>query len=188
MLAAFRKWYAALRWEIKLANPNILSIRVQDENGDRDSTPIPFSMVTTQTLAQVIAAAQAYVSLYDAVTAGVIKSVKVLLDIPLPSGIGTAAVADSYVQSKLGLSFVASGTTKPYTIEIPAIRRELLQANGQPELGTGLAITLLSDAIVAGSGAMLPTNDFGLDLTALDYAKHSFRKRVGAVARTKVSG
>lgn len=105
--------------------PVRLSATIKDSSGIDASTAFFAQADDTQTLAALDTEVAAWVTALDNCTDGVITEARATLFPALPGGIKASAVTDSAGGSdaeKIGLlGFAVSGTTKRYSVAIPAI-------------------------------------------------------------------
>jgi len=170
-----------------MPSPTKFSYTIRDESGDKATSLLYVAYdAATETVAALLGAAAAFGGLIDAVTGGVITEFNVTIPaLPDPAWKDNPD-ADSDVQKTLLENFTAADTLYPQEFIVPALKGSLVDVNGHPILTSGGAIDAMNDAIVAGSGAVFPNNQFLLDLTALRDAAVTFRKRKDSRKLSKV--
>lgn len=171
-----------------MPTPTIFSYSIKDENGTPATADLYVAYdAATETVAALLGAAAAYGGLIDAVTAGKITEFNVKINaLPDPAW-KSAAIADSDSEKTLLENFNVVDSIYPQEFTVPAFRGTLQNPDGSPILTAGGAIALLNAAIVGGSGAVFPQNQFLLDLVSLRDAAVTFRKRKGSRLSTKVT-
>ena len=102
----------------------VVSATVVDSWGTEASAPAYALVDPTQTVAEAIAEAKAYVTALDGVTDGRITKMHIQFVPNLPTGLKTAAVATGAKVEQTGvINFSAAGTSKRYGYAIPACPR-----------------------------------------------------------------
>src|SRR5690349_21281498 len=151
-----------------MPSPTIFSYTLQDESGDKAVTDLYVAYdAATETVASLLGAAAAYGGLIDAVSGSKIVEFNVHINaLPDPAW-KSAAIADTDNEKTLHENFTVADSIYPWALDVPGVRGTLIDAAGHPILTAGGAIDSLNDAIVAGSGAVFPNNEFLLDITAL---------------------
>jgi hypothetical protein len=162
-----------------MAQNIVVSATIVDKWGTEKSVAAYAAAATTATIAQVLADAQAYYTALDAVTDGYIKRVKLSLEPVVGTGgitgLKTGAVATGATVEQTGLlNFSASGTTKRWGLDIPAVSDSVMTSD-RLTLTAGAIPTLVTLLKSVGT-ALTWCNDHSQDIVALIDALVSFRK------------
>lgn len=155
----------------------IVSISVEDADGDRASIPIYGVFEdSTVTLSQLLAWASARVSQTDAVTDGRITAMSVQLYPALPTVKGSA-VAGSDVERGALFTFALNGlaSNKSQSIEVPAFKTAYYVGDGVDNAATDVANWLAGILPPFGTVAVT-SEEFYAQLTSLRRSRKSFRK------------
>lgn len=157
---------------------NIISFSVEDSDGD--VTSVPVYVPENLTLTDYTEYAQDIAPKLDAVSGGVIRGITLQLNIPLPGGL--ANTPDAGIENQRGANFSFNTPTRySHTVRIPAVKDALF--SGKSVNTSDVDVTALTDALIntfnapTDAGAVIPSNPYGDDLTALRSAVKSFRKR-----------
>jgi len=118
--------------------PVRISATVVDEWGIEASAPFYGQANDASTIAAMETELSAFLTALDATTDGYIKSARLTLFPSLPTGIKTAAAAGSRVEQTGLLGFSASGTSKRYTADIPALSNGATVMSGDRIVLTGV--------------------------------------------------
>jgi hypothetical protein len=170
-----------------MPSPTIFSYSIKDESGNPGTADLYVAYdASTETVSSILGAAAAFGGLIDAVTGGKITEFNIKIPAAPDPSWKSAAIADSEIQFTLLENFNCADTLYPQDFTVPALRPTLVDANDHPILTAGGAIALLNAAIIAGSGAVFPNNQFLLDITSLRDAAVTFRKRKDALKKSRV--
>lgn len=156
--------------------PVVISATIVDKDGIEASAPAYAQADDTKTLAALVTEANAYWTALDAVTDGFIRKVRIELVPPLPGGLKGAAVATGApVEKNALLGFSASGTTKRYSLDIPAVS-DSVESGNRLTLGSGALPTLI--AILTTVGTVLKwCNDHNQQIANFVDALIAYRKK-----------
>ena len=125
--------------------PVVVSYTVEDEWGIKASSAAYALADPTKTITQLEAEVSAYIAAVDGVTDGVITENRVSIQPALPGGIKTAAKSGSRVEQTGLLGFRASGTSKRYSLDVPALSNTSTVLSGDRiQLSAGVVTTLLA--------------------------------------------
>lgn len=160
----------------------LASFQLQDAVGVKASFDQPFKYDdAVTTLANLISWIQGLGVKLDLITEAQITKIRLTLTIPLPTGIKTAAVANSDDEESGLFSMDASGTAYSFGVDVPAFQQSKF---------TGNKINL-SDTDVAAFTTYLETLTTGIQgtdrykngLTAVASGNKTFRKHRKALRR-----
>lgn len=156
-----------------------ITITAQDDE-DQKST-MHFFLPATVTLAQATSAAQALVTLVDAITSGVIISVSMAFGVALPGGIKVTPTLPSKVENGARFAFRTAGGYIS-SVRISTFDQALIGANSSDvdveDADVAAFVNALEDGTGLGGG--LPCDYRGDDITALIAAsKQSRSERTG---------
>ena len=168
----------------------VVSATVVDSWGTEASAPAYALVDPTQTVAEAIAEAQAYVKALDAVTDGRITKMHVQFVPSLPTGLKAAALATGAKVEQTGLiNFSAAGTSKRYGLAIPAVADSQLTGDridagvfGTASTGMDAFLALLTGVATAIAWA----NEHSQQIIAVRDAIVSFRKKRRQLGRSSL--
>ena len=168
----------------------VVSATVVDSWGTEASAPAYALVDPTQTVAEAIAEAQAYVKALDAVTDGKITKMHVQFVPTLPTGLKAAALATGAKVEQTGLiNFSATGTSKRYGLAIPAVSDAQLTGDridatvfGTASTGMDAFLLLLTSVATAIAWA----NAHSQQIIAVRDAIVSFRKKRRQLGRSSL--
>lgn len=152
-----------------------LSARVLDDLGVEQAVTMYVEADDAQTLAQLTAAWQNWVTLLDGVTAGQITTGKVSIGPDLPGGLKGAPVAGSRVEAGAVLNWTHAGANKRAGFFIPALKAAAIA--GGKVLLTQTDVAALLAAVLAPIAGGTYANETFQALTAFRDAFLAFRKR-----------
>lgn len=155
-----------------MANVHLLSVRVLDEDGTVGNVNV--FLPATNTLAEVQAFADAFISDLDAITAAKIDAATVALALTLPGALKANAIAGHPIQWGSNWSFDAANTPYRWTMHVPAVDHGIVVGDSIDT--TPVFVQDFLNTMITGVAAAAPTDRGGLDLTALLGAVVSFRK------------
>ena len=101
--------------------PVRVSTTVVDEWGIEASSAYYALADPTQTIAGLVTEVQAFATAFDGTTLGYLKNIRATILPALPTGVKTAAASGSRVEQTGILGFIASGSSKRASFNIPAI-------------------------------------------------------------------
>jgi len=168
----------------------VVSATVVDSWGTEASAPAYALADSTQTIAEAIAEAQAYVKALDAVTDGYIRKMHVQFVPALPTGLKTGAVATGAKVEQTGVvNFSCTGTSKRYGYAIPAVSDGVLTADridatvfGSANAGMDALLLILTSVATAFAWA----NEHSQEIAAVRDAIVSFRKKRRQLGRSSL--
>lgn len=163
---------------------SLISAQVVDGDGEVTSTEQPFFFDTaTATFAQVVTWIQGWGAALDLITDGKITKLRVSITIPLPSGIKTAAVANSD-NEKTGLfTMNANGTTNAYGDDVPAFPAAKFTGNQINLADAQVAAYVTYITTPTATTLITPTDRYGNQLLSVKRGRKTFRKHRRALAR-----
>ena len=157
----------------------VVSATVVDSWGTEASAPAYALVDPTQTVAEAIAEAQAYVKALDAVTDGRVTKMHMQFVPALPTGLKALAVATGAKVEQTGmLSFNSTGDTHKWSTAIPALSNSpTVVSGGKIVLTAGSPAQVLA-ALLAGGGtaALAWTNATSQAIASFASALISFRR------------
>jgi len=156
-----------------------ISARIRDAWGTETSTLIYGEMDDTEDLTSVEALAQTVIGALDGCTDGVITEAHITLPI-VPTGVKATAGTGARVEQTGLLGFSATGTTKKYSLAIPAVSNAGTVLNvDRIVLSVGSPMNVLTTYLLnpAGNMTFRGDNEKGQALTDLVDAELGFRKR-----------
>lgn len=162
-------------WRYHLATVNTLvSIHVVDELGVKATMPIWLSGADTQTLAQLVTAAQSIATDTDAIIGGQIIKVTAAVSVPVPSGAKALPAAGSRVEQTALFNFSQTGSPYKYGVDVPSVKDAALTGGRVNLANTDVLawITLITGAI----GAFTPESTAFRAIVGLVDALLTFRK------------
>ncbi len=168
----------------------VVSATIVDGWGTEASAPAYALVDPTQTVAEALAEAQAYVQALDAVTDGRITKMHMQFVPGLPTGLKTAAVATGAKVEQTGIvNFRATGTSKRYGYAIPAVSDGVLTADridatvfGTANAGIDALLLLLTSVATA----LAWCNEHSQQIAAVRDAIVSFRKKRRQLGRSSL--
>jgi len=158
-----------------VADPSIMSFQFQDDGKVPASNDyfIAFDG-SILTLDAAIANVQATALLVDAMSDAKMTGIRLVIVVPLPSGLKGSAVADSSVEKTGLFNFSLDGSKYSDSIDIPAIANSLV-TNKRINLTAG-AYTAWRDRVLDDTSGLHVISKFNHDLAAVIDAAVTFRK------------
>lgn len=150
-----------------------LSFQILDGLGVVASTPQYFDIDDTKTLAQIITAAQDYITTMDAMTDGQILGVSLDAGVTLPT-VKSAPVAGAEVERGGLFNWGQANVKYRFGLLFPALSQSLI-VNGKIDLGSAPVLALISNVTAIG-GALDYISTGGNLLLGLTDALITFRK------------
>jgi hypothetical protein len=158
-----------------MANINsLVSLHIVDELGVKSTMPIWLVGADTQTLAQLVTAAQNIATDTDAIIGGQVFKITGAVSVPLPSGIKSTPAANSRVEQTGLFNFSQSGSPYKYGVDVPSIKDSVL-AGGRINLAD-TAVTTWVGLLTAAIGAFTPESTALRAIVGLVDALLTFRK------------
>lgn len=159
----------------------LASAQIVDADGEVTSHEQPFKFDNTvATIANLISWVQGWAVSLDAVTDGQITKLRLALLIPLPSGLKTAAAANSD-NEKTGLfTMNVTGSPNRYGVDVPAFAAALFVGNSIPITGAVLTYMNYITGTVTG---ITPSDRYANPLLGAERARKTFRKHRRALSR-----
>lgn len=154
----------------------ILSLTVEDGDGEIFAVPIYAIAADTATIANIITAAAAMANLVDDVIDGKIVKVGVRLDLTLPVGLKGSAVAGSEVERTGLYNFAATGTKYDAAIDLPAMALSTLVSGTNQIDPANTAVAALVSELVTPGGSLSWADKYGNSIDSLKTARKTFRK------------
>jgi hypothetical protein len=165
--------------------PVVVSATLVDSWGTEASAPAYALADDTKTLAEVVTEANAYFAALDGASDAYIRRTKIELIPALPGGIKTGASATGAKVEQTGLlGFTVDGTSKRYSLAIPAVSDGVLVAD-RMTLGAGGIATLLAILTAVGT-ALKWANDHNQEINEFVDALVSFRKKRKQLQRSSI--
>lgn len=166
------------------ASKGHLSVSYRDEKRAITSVPYFFNS-SSGLLADMLTAANTFLTDLDAVTDSVIVKSSLVIPVVLPGGLKATPTAGADNEDAALIDFVVSGSTNAYSIAYPAfIAAGFLSAYPKFVDFTGAVGTLMTDMITGMTG-FAPSDRYYNDITAKISGINAFRKHRRAVARAK---
>lgn len=154
---------------------NLLSVSVQDDDGDTNS--IPIYLDDTFTLAQYTGFADAALPIIDAVVGSQIVGCSLTLQIPLVAGLDAAPA--QYIENQKGALFSLRTTARyKHGVRLPGFLPELFSGDEVNLTGAGVPglVNMLTGGLDVGGTQIIPRDGYGNDLVSVATARKSFRK------------
>lgn len=161
----------------------ILSLTVEDGDGEIFAVPIYGTAADTATIANLITGIGTLANLVDDVIDGKIVRVGLRLDLSLPAGLKGSAVAGSEVERTGLYNFSAINTKYDAAIDVPAMALSTLVSGSNTIDPANAAVTALVGELVTSSGSIDWTDKYGNSLDALKNARKTFRKHRRSTSR-----
>lgn len=154
----------------------ILSLTVEDDDGEIFAVPLYATAADTATIANIVTAAGAMANLVDDVLDGKIIKVGVRLDLTLPVGLKGSAVAGSEIERTGLYNFSAANTKYDHGVDFPAMALTTL-VSGTNQIDTAdAAVVALVGEMTTPSGVLNWSDKYGNDISALKSGRKTFRK------------
>lgn len=154
---------------------DLLSVSLRDEANQRGSV-IFYWPAGTATLAEVQLFVDGVVPNIDAMSGAVIESASVSLGMVLPGPLKGAPVAGHNIQNGANIAFALANSQYTHSIRMPAVLESLIVPGSDIVDMTGTnEVTFIND-VVSGVGPVMPTNQFGIDITSFINAVRTFRR------------
>lgn len=154
------------------------SIVVTIEDGKGEESTLTVNIPTATTVANATTYINTLLPLIDALISGRIKRVGLCYAVALPGGLSATANALSDVEEGAKFSFISTAPHKT-SLRIPTFNETLfLSGTTQVDIAD-TDVDAFIDAIIAGSGGVLPVDSRDADVTALNYAVEQFVKSRG---------
>jgi hypothetical protein len=154
-----------------MALTNLISFSIRDIRGKRGQVHV--YVPNSFTIAQIQTYVTALAVDVNAMTGGVVDSAQVTLALTLPGGLRATPVEDVFVSNGANWAFSAENTNYRHTIHIPAFNPSLI--DGGEIVDAGGVIAAFEPHITAGDTVVLPSDQYGNDLTAVLGKSLSFR-------------
>ena len=151
----------------------LASVAITDSTGDRKTCQVYFDPGTA-TLAQITTWLQNLASVIDAVTDGVIQEINLSLNITLPGGLDTTAVAGTDIQRGALFGFDAENTQYRHSVWVPAFSEGSFSGDIVDEANAG--VQAFEDYLTTTVNTIRASNKYGDHLTAEISGEKSFRK------------
>lgn len=148
---------------------------MRDESNHTTSTVL-YWPTGAATLSEVQLFATGFLQALDAVTGAVIESASVSFGLTLPGPLKSDPVAGHYNGNGANFTFALDGSDYTHSIRVPAVLESLIVPGSDAVDTADAAITALVTDIVDGVDPVYPSNQFGIDITALLGANRTFRR------------
>lgn len=164
---------ALLERTFSMANVNLISFTLEDENANRGNVVIPCP--TGFTLAEYQAYATALAPDLDGVTGAKIVSANLALALTLPAGLKAAPVGDHFIQTGANMGYDAAATPYRHTIRVPAFM--LSKLVGEDVDAADADVVTFNLELTVGNGTIQACDKYGNDLSSFIGGLLTFRKR-----------
>jgi len=145
-----------------MANVDIISVKIVDENGK--SGNCVYYIPTGQALADILLQAQAFMTVLDAITGGVIQEANVTLGLTLPGGLKSTATASHDINKGANIGFDVANTPYRTNIRVPAIAESIVTGE-EVNITSGAGLAFVSQ-VISGVSPVLPSDKYGNDVVA----------------------
>ena len=158
--------------------PVRVSTTIVDEWGIEASTAFYAEADDTQTIALLGTEVASWLTAVDGVTAGYLKNGRITLFPALPGGVKTAAASGSRVEQTAVLGFLATGSSKRASFDVPAVSNGATVMSGDRIVLTAIDPVGVLIAILTTVGTVLTwCNAHNQQITAFVDALVGFHKK-----------
>lgn len=165
-----------------MSNPDIISVTLQDEDGQSAALKMFADIASTDTIADLNTWAAAYLPKVDAITDGVIKSARAIVDLTLPGGLKSSAVSGAEIERTGLFNFSVNSSKYRQSLDVPTMANSKTVGNKISLADTDVAAWISLILTLTNGVRAVSEWDANL-LAALDGAK-TFRKHRRSAKRT----
>lgn len=161
------------------------SVTFKDGKKALASTPYFFNS-SSGLLVDIVAGANAFVPLIDAVTESQIVKAKIVIDYALPGGLKGSAVSGADNEDSSLLDTVVAGSSNAYGVITPAwIAAGFLSAQPKYVDLAQADVSAYVSWLIGGATGIVPSDRYYNDITAIPSGVNAFRKHRSALRRAK---